>query len=291
MTNIDTLNQLAMTGRVLSRISLADIEIANGGRDLQDDKVADLAASMRRVGMLNPIGIRVVDGSPRLVYGRHRLAAARSLAWTHIDCHVLEADDRRARMAEIAENLHRAELSELGRSEQIAEWLRLSAEDVDDKPVQVAQVSAAAGGRGNRGGLSEAAREIGVTREAARRAQTIAALPAEAKAAAKDLGLADNQSALLKAARSPNPIGSLRQGAARPRRSSGKIATETAPAVADADTALRRLFRTWLVATAEEKVEFIRAEWEQDRGPWKDWIVEAVRAVLEPTTEPNGERP
>jgi len=136
---------------------------------------------MRRVGMLNPIGIRVVDGSPHLVYGRHRLAAARSLAWTHIDCHVLEADDRRARMAEIAENLHRAELSELERSEQIAEWLRLSAEEVDDKPVQVAQVSAAAGGRGNRGGLSETAREIGVTREAARRARTIAALPAEAR--------------------------------------------------------------------------------------------------------------
>src|SRR5208282_1193497 len=146
----------AMTGNVLSRIlriPIADIEIADGGRDLQDDKVMDIAASMQRIGMLSPIGVRMVDGNRRLVYGRHRLAAARSLGWTEIECHVLEADDRRARMAEIAENLHRAELTALERSDQIAEWLKLEAEDANDKPVQVAQVSPATGGRGNKGGL------------------------------------------------------------------------------------------------------------------------------------------
>jgi hypothetical protein len=111
------------------------------------------------------------------------------LSWIEVDCQVLQADDRRARMAKIAENLHRAELTELERSSQIDEWLKLAAADAGDKPRQVAQISPARGGRGNRGGRSEAAREIGLSREAARQAQTIAALPVEAKIAAQDLSL------------------------------------------------------------------------------------------------------
>jgi len=136
-----------MTRSLISHFPLSDIEIPSTGRDVQEDMVADIAASIEQIGMLNPIGVRMVDGSPRLVYGRHRLAAARLLGWTDIECHVLEADDRGARMAEIAENLHRAELTALERSDQIDEWLKLAAEDTD-KPVQHAQVFA--GFRGSR---------------------------------------------------------------------------------------------------------------------------------------------
>jgi hypothetical protein len=144
---------------LIQRIPFADIEISNGGRDLQDDKVSDLAASMRRIGMLNSIGVRVVDGAPRLVYGRHRIAAAQLVDWADVECHLLDADDRRARMAEIAENLHRTDLTPRESSDQITEWLKLAEDDDRDKPAQVAQVSPAAGRRGNKGGLSEAARE------------------------------------------------------------------------------------------------------------------------------------
>jgi len=49
-----------MTGNALSGLPIADIEIAEGGRDLQDDKVTDLVASMQRIGMLNPSGVRMV---------------------------------------------------------------------------------------------------------------------------------------------------------------------------------------------------------------------------------------
>jgi ParB family transcriptional regulator, chromosome partitioning protein len=116
----------------------------------QEDKVSDLVSSMQRLGMLSPIGVRRVDGRLRLVYGRHRLAAAQALGWTEIECHLLDADDRHARMAEIAENLHRAELTELERDEQIAEWIKLSDEGAAEKPGQVAQVPMASGGRGTR---------------------------------------------------------------------------------------------------------------------------------------------
>jgi len=109
-------------------------------------------------------------------------------------------------------------------------------------------------------------------------------MPAEVKDAARDLGLADNQSALLEAARSSNPVQSLQQRAARPRRSTEKVTggkTDKAQAQSDADRPLRRLFRAWMFVTPEEKVEFIRATWEQDRGAWKDWVIETVRATIE----------
>jgi hypothetical protein len=54
-------------------------------------------------------------------------------------------------------------------------------------------------------GKSAVARELGITREEVQRAQTIASLPKEVKAKAVDLGMADNQSALLEAAKAPTP--------------------------------------------------------------------------------------
>jgi succinyl-CoA synthetase beta subunit len=55
-------------------------------------------------------------------------------------------------------------LSALERAEQIAEWVALtvSKQEPGDKPVQVEQVSK--GGRGRKGGVSAATKEIGVSR-------------------------------------------------------------------------------------------------------------------------------
>jgi hypothetical protein len=47
-------------GHVLKRIPVVDIEVADGGRELQSDRVEDLAASMVQIGMLSPIGVRIV---------------------------------------------------------------------------------------------------------------------------------------------------------------------------------------------------------------------------------------
>jgi hypothetical protein len=84
--------------------------------------------------------------------------------------------------------LHRSELTALERAENIAEWVKLT-----DKLAQVGQVSK--GGRGNEGGIAAAARELGVERKVADRADKIAALSDEAKEAARDAGLDDNQTA------------------------------------------------------------------------------------------------
>jgi hypothetical protein len=98
------------------RIAISGIVSPLGRRDLHDDRVADIAQSMQKLGLLNPIGVRMVEGMHALAYGRHRHAVAERLGWTEIECQILDIDDdRHVRRAEIAENLHRAELSALER--------------------------------------------------------------------------------------------------------------------------------------------------------------------------------
>ena len=110
----------------------------------------------------------------------------------------------------ISENLHRAELTGLLRSEQVAEYARL-AEQKREAALQSAQVarneSRREDGRGHRheGGDSLATRDLGISRDEVRRAKIIAALPEETKNAARDAGLDNNQSALLKAAKASTP--------------------------------------------------------------------------------------
>src|SRR3546814_18232867 len=79
------------------------------------------------------------DERPVLVAGRHRLAAAAKLGWEEIDCIYVALDEVDRRLWEIAENLHRAELTALARDQHIAAWVRLT----DEK---VRQVGAPVGG-------------------------------------------------------------------------------------------------------------------------------------------------
>lgn len=120
--------------QVLS-IRTDDIEIGERHRALSNDAVARLAASMRDNGLRQPITIRVVDemmldghltaGVPVLVAGRHRLAAAQSLGWSHIDCIEVDDDAVSAEMWEIAENLHRLDLTKEQRDEHIRRYAEL----------------------------------------------------------------------------------------------------------------------------------------------------------------------
>lgn len=81
---------------------------------------------------------------------------------------------------EIAENLHRSELTKLERAEHLDEWRRLTLEKSN------AQVGHS-GGKPDRG-HSATVREFGVTRQDVERAEKIANLAPEAKQAAIETG-------------------------------------------------------------------------------------------------------
>lgn len=126
----------------------------------------------------------------------------RSLGKDRIEAFVYHGlSDVEARLAEIAENLHRAELTQLQRAEQIDEYSRLAKEE-RGKRVSGQLVQKPQGGRPE-GGDSAAARDLGLNRKEVERAGKIANIAPEAKIAAKRAKLDDNQSALLKVAEAP----------------------------------------------------------------------------------------
>jgi ParB family chromosome partitioning protein len=69
--------------------------------------------------LMHPPTVRWDDGEAVLVSGRHRLEALRKRMETEVDCFVVELDDLRAELAEIDENLMRAELSPAQEAAQI----------------------------------------------------------------------------------------------------------------------------------------------------------------------------
>lgn len=84
-----------------THMALDEIYVPGDRRALQPDKVADLAQSMKVLGLLSPIAVRWVEkevilptaetakGAYHLVYGLHRLTAARQLGWKEIPCQIL----------------------------------------------------------------------------------------------------------------------------------------------------------------------------------------------------------
>jgi hypothetical protein len=183
--------------------SSGDIHVGERKRGLDEAHVAWLMESMREVGLLSPITIRfggaeiegeVENNVANLVAGLHRLEAAKRLGWSVIDVTVFQHGETDARLGEIAENLHRAELTVQERSDQTAEWVRLVEEKAKGVSVQLGPKPQ--GGRPE-GGERKAARELGISRQEVRRSLKIAAIAPEAKESAKAAGLDNNQKALL----------------------------------------------------------------------------------------------
>ena len=91
-------------------ININDIRINPGRRETAPEDVQRLSESIAEVGMMNPI---TVTTDHTLVAGLHRLEAAKRLGWEEVECKVIEADDLHAELAEIDENVVRANLSDL----------------------------------------------------------------------------------------------------------------------------------------------------------------------------------
>lgn len=145
---------------------------AHRARGLNPEAVARLAESIKRLGLQTPISVRYDDtnGDVVLVAGLHRLEAMRLLGEETIPAVYTAGTADDARMWELAENLHRAELSPVERAEHIDEWRRLTVE----KGAQDAHPS---GGRQPKDrGHVKTADALGVTRDTVRRAEAIAGL-------------------------------------------------------------------------------------------------------------------
>lgn len=177
-------------------ISFDDIVVADGRREVDSAVVKRLADSIENVGLRHPITVRRKGEQYILVAGRHRMEACRKLGREHVLATIVSMTNAEARMWEIAENLHRSELRKLERDENMAEWVRLC-------EVSRQNVAKPQGGRPE-SGAAAAAREFGESERDVQRAVRVAErLTPEAKDAAVEAGIDDNQAKLLEVARQP----------------------------------------------------------------------------------------
>ena len=81
--------------------------------EFAEEALAALARSIREVGVLQPIVVRVRDGGYELVAGERRLRAARLAGLPTVPAIVRESDDTDALREALIENIHREDLSPL----------------------------------------------------------------------------------------------------------------------------------------------------------------------------------
>jgi ParB family chromosome partitioning protein len=106
-------------GQNLRTIRLTDIT-ANRfqpRRSFTEPELAELEASIRSSGLLQPIVVRASNGKWELVAGERRLRAVTRLGWTEIPAVVRDFDDRAMLTLALVENLQRADLNPLEEAE------------------------------------------------------------------------------------------------------------------------------------------------------------------------------
>lgn len=87
-------------------------------RTFTEPELAELAASIKASGLLQPITVRArAGGGWELVAGERRLRAAGRLGWTEIAAIVREFDDRAMLTLALVENLQRADLNAVEEAE------------------------------------------------------------------------------------------------------------------------------------------------------------------------------
>lgn len=153
-----------MAYEFIEQFNVGDVQIGDRHRQVLPDKVKMLADSMSKIGLISPIFIRKDNTKVTLVAGAHRLTAANILGWKKIDCIVLDCDEVDAEILEIAENLHRVELTKEQRDKQIRRYAELLVEKFQFRQ-SVAIESKREDGRGHRakGIASKIADETGLS--------------------------------------------------------------------------------------------------------------------------------
>ena len=101
----------------ITEINLEKILTENRKRTADAEKVAELSKSIQEIGLLNPITVKKDGDNYILIAGLHRLTAFKNLKKDTIPAIISDADDIHSELAEIDENLIRAELHYMDRAE------------------------------------------------------------------------------------------------------------------------------------------------------------------------------
>ena len=92
-------------------ISLDSLEaIAQTRQFFDEEALKELAESIAKQGILQPILVRKVGKKYQIIAGERRFRAAKIAGLSEVPCHVVEMDDNQALEAQITENLQRKDV-------------------------------------------------------------------------------------------------------------------------------------------------------------------------------------
>ena len=110
------MNEIKLNG---VELNVNEIIVKNRKRQADDGKVVEIMESIKEIGLLNPVSVNKTAEGYILVAGLHRLTAYKRLGYNRIQAVIVDMDDIHSELAEIDENLIRAELHYLDRAEML----------------------------------------------------------------------------------------------------------------------------------------------------------------------------
>lgn len=102
--------------QLAGRVAEVDVEIVRPNpyqprKNFDDEALDELAASMRELGVIQPITVRATDDGFEIISGERRLRAARRAGLARIPAYIREADTEAMLEMAIVENIQREELN------------------------------------------------------------------------------------------------------------------------------------------------------------------------------------
>lgn len=82
-------------------------------REFDEEKLRELAESIRSEGLLQPVVVRKVGAGYQLIAGERRWRACQALGLTRVPAHIVEASEVSSAVLSLIENLQRADLNPL----------------------------------------------------------------------------------------------------------------------------------------------------------------------------------
>lgn len=112
------------TGRVIFVPAAAILPNPSQPRtEFDPEKLEELASSIRRHGILQPLSVRRADGTYQLIAGERRLRAAQLAGLTDVPCIVMNMTDKESGMAALLENLQREDLNYIEQARGICQLM------------------------------------------------------------------------------------------------------------------------------------------------------------------------
>lgn len=120
----------------------------------------ELASSIRRHGILQPLTVRRIPDGWELIAGERRLRAARLVGLETVPCIEASADDRESALLALVENLQRRDLHYFEEAAAIADYLRQSGVTQEEAAAQLGRSPSAVANKLRLLRLSPACREV-----------------------------------------------------------------------------------------------------------------------------------